>query len=154
MHSLWHHLQKTPTENEKRYFSMSTRRPAEPVEGLNSSLAAGDLWPKMGRPIEVVKGLRQNIIVGQIVRNEILMTTEAHMTRKTCMNILVVYYPAFNIKVMSNVLCEKSYELLHCEVQLLNMLGASVWVYHTLKSRIEPLIPRHFTTPWLTSWLC
>jgi len=31
-------------------FSMSTRRLAESVEGLNSSLAlaAGDLWPKKG----------------------------------------------------------------------------------------------------------
>jgi len=38
---------------------MSTRRLAESVEGLNSSLAltAGDLWPKKGRPIAVVKGL-------------------------------------------------------------------------------------------------
>jgi len=57
--SLWHHLQKTLTENEKRFFSMSTRRLAESVEGLNSSLAlaAGDFWPKKGRPISVVKGL-------------------------------------------------------------------------------------------------
>ena len=32
---------------------MSTRRLAESVEGLNSSLAlaAGDLWPKKGEPI-------------------------------------------------------------------------------------------------------
>jgi len=38
---------------------MSTRTLAESVEGLNSSLAlaAGDLWPKMGRPITAVKGL-------------------------------------------------------------------------------------------------
>jgi len=38
---------------------MATRRLAESVEGLNSSLAlaAGDLWPKTGRPIAVVKGL-------------------------------------------------------------------------------------------------
>ena len=42
----------------KKYFSMSTRRLSESVEGLNSSLAlaAGDLWPKNG---EVVKGLKQ-----------------------------------------------------------------------------------------------
>jgi len=35
------------------FFSMSTRRLAESVEGLNSSLvlAAGDLWPKKGAPI-------------------------------------------------------------------------------------------------------
>jgi len=38
---------------------MSTRRLAESVEGLNSSLAlvAGELWPKKGWPIAVVKGL-------------------------------------------------------------------------------------------------
>jgi len=38
---------------------MSTRRLAESVEGLNSSLAlaAGDLWPKKGRPIVAVEGL-------------------------------------------------------------------------------------------------
>jgi len=59
MPSLWRYLQKTPTENEKRFFLMSTGRLAESVEGLNSSLAlaAGDLWPKKGRPIAVVKGL-------------------------------------------------------------------------------------------------
>jgi len=53
-------FQKTPTENEKRLFSMSTKRLAESVEGLNSSLAlaASDLWPKKGQPIAVVKGLR------------------------------------------------------------------------------------------------
>ena len=58
MSSLWRHLQKTPTENEKLFF-MSTTRLAESVEGLNSSLAlaAGDLWPKKGRPIMVVKEL-------------------------------------------------------------------------------------------------
>jgi len=58
MPSLLRHLQKTPTENEKRFFSMSTRRLAESVEGLNSSLAlaAGDLCQK-GWPIAVVKGL-------------------------------------------------------------------------------------------------
>ena len=41
------------------FFSMSTRRLAESVEGLNSilALAAGDLWSKKGRPIAVVKGL-------------------------------------------------------------------------------------------------
>jgi len=39
---------------------MSTRRLAESVKGLNSSLAlaAGDLWPKKGRPIAVVKSLK------------------------------------------------------------------------------------------------
>ena len=30
---------KTPTENEKKFFSISTTRLAESVEGLNSSLA-------------------------------------------------------------------------------------------------------------------
>jgi len=44
----------------KIFFSMSTRTLAESVEGLNSSLAlaAGDLWSKNGRPIAVVKGLK------------------------------------------------------------------------------------------------
>jgi len=38
---------------------MSTKRHAESVECLNSSLAlaAGDLWPKKGRPITAIKGL-------------------------------------------------------------------------------------------------
>jgi len=60
MPSLWRHLQKTPTENEKLFFSMSTRRLAESVKGLNSSLAlaASNLWPKKGQPIAVLKGLR------------------------------------------------------------------------------------------------
>jgi len=50
---------KPQTENKKRFFSMSTRRLAESVEGLNSSLAlaAGDLWPKKRRPIAAIKGL-------------------------------------------------------------------------------------------------
>ena len=44
---------KPQTKNKKIIFSMSTRRLAESVEGLNSSLtlAAGDLWPKKGEPI-------------------------------------------------------------------------------------------------------
>jgi len=51
--------EKPHTENEKRFFSMSTRRLAESIEGLNSSLAvaAGDLWPKKGRSIAAVKGI-------------------------------------------------------------------------------------------------
>jgi len=46
--------------NEKRFFSISTRRLAESVEGLNSSLAlaAGDFLPKKGWPIAAVKGLK------------------------------------------------------------------------------------------------
>ena len=42
---LWHIPQKSQTENKKCFFSMSTRRHAESVEGLNSrlALAAGDL---------------------------------------------------------------------------------------------------------------
>jgi len=45
----------------KKFFSMSTRRLGESVEGLNSSLAlaAGDLWPKKGEPIAVVKGFNR-----------------------------------------------------------------------------------------------
>ena len=39
---------------------MSTRRLAESVEGLNTSLTltAGDFWPKTGRPIAAVKGIK------------------------------------------------------------------------------------------------
>jgi len=36
---------KRQTENEKRFFSSSTRRLTESVEGLNSSLAAVDFSP-------------------------------------------------------------------------------------------------------------
>ena len=45
--------QKTSNPKRKIFFLMSTRRLAESVEGLNSSLAlaAGDLWPKKGAPI-------------------------------------------------------------------------------------------------------
>jgi len=40
---------------------MSTRILDESVKSLNSSLAlaAGDLWPKKGPPIAVVKGLNE-----------------------------------------------------------------------------------------------
>jgi len=40
-------------KTKKFFFSMSTRRLAESVEGLNSSLAlaAGDSWSKKGKPI-------------------------------------------------------------------------------------------------------
>ena len=38
MPSLWRHLQKTPIQSEN-FFSISTRRLAESVEGLNSSVA-------------------------------------------------------------------------------------------------------------------
>jgi len=48
---------KPPLKTKNVFFSMSTRRLAESVEGLNSSLAAGDLWPKKGRPVAVVNGL-------------------------------------------------------------------------------------------------
>jgi len=45
--------QRTPNPKRK-YFSISTRRLAESVEGYNSSLAqsAGELWPEMSRPIQ------------------------------------------------------------------------------------------------------
>jgi len=57
MYSLLRHLQKPPHRNRKMFFSILTRRLAESVEGLNSSLAlaAGNLWPKH---CEVVKGLK------------------------------------------------------------------------------------------------
>jgi len=48
------YLRRSPQETwkakRKMLFSMSTKRLAESVEGLNSSLAAGDLWPKKGAP--------------------------------------------------------------------------------------------------------
>ena len=46
-------LNEPPTKNGKRFFSISTRRLAESVEGLNSSLAlaAGELWPKKCQPL-------------------------------------------------------------------------------------------------------
>jgi len=47
---------KPPLKTKNDFFSVSTRRLAEFVEGLNSSLAAGDLWPKEGWPIVAVKG--------------------------------------------------------------------------------------------------
>ena len=45
-------------QTEKK-FSISTRRLAESIEGLNSSLAlaAGNFWPKKGLPIVAVKEL-------------------------------------------------------------------------------------------------
>ena len=48
---LWRSPQQTP--KQKLFFSMSTRRLAESLEGLNSSvaLADGDLWPQKGEPI-------------------------------------------------------------------------------------------------------
>ena len=46
--------QRTPNQKCKKLFLMSTRRLAESVEGFNSSLAlaASDLWPKKGEPID------------------------------------------------------------------------------------------------------
>ena len=51
---------RKPPPKTKNVFFMSARRLAESVEGLNSSLAlaAGNLWPKKGRSIAAVKGLR------------------------------------------------------------------------------------------------
>jgi len=50
---LWRYPQRTPNQKRKIFFSMSTRRLAESVECLNSSLglAAGDLCPKNCEPI-------------------------------------------------------------------------------------------------------
>jgi len=55
--------QNAKKETKKIFFSISTRRLAESVEGLNSSLAlaAGDFWPIKGRSIAAVKGLRGGI---------------------------------------------------------------------------------------------
>jgi len=50
---LWRSPQRTPNQKRKVFVSISSRRLAESVEGLNSSLAQspGQLWPK-----ECVKG--------------------------------------------------------------------------------------------------
>jgi len=50
---LWCFPQQTSNPKQKTFFSMSTRRLAWPVEGLNSSLAltAGDLWQAKGVPV-------------------------------------------------------------------------------------------------------
>ena len=50
---LWRSPQQMPNQKQKNFFSMSTRKLAESVEGLNSSLAlaAGDVWPKKGESI-------------------------------------------------------------------------------------------------------
>jgi len=50
---LWRSPQRTPNRKRKIFFSASTRRLAESVEGVNSSLAlaAGDSWPKNCEPI-------------------------------------------------------------------------------------------------------
>jgi len=46
MHPSWRYLEKTPNPKRKTFFSISTRRLAESVDGLDSSLAqsAGELW--------------------------------------------------------------------------------------------------------------
>jgi len=53
---------------------MSTRRLAESVKGLNSSLAleAGDLWPNKGRPIAAVKGLKSRLIMNRIIQSLVI----------------------------------------------------------------------------------
>jgi len=53
-----------PTENKKRFCSISTRRLAESVEGLNNSLtlAAGELWPKKCQPLAGRKGLNEDTL--------------------------------------------------------------------------------------------
>jgi len=44
---------KPPNQKQKIFFSMSTRRLAESLKGLNGSLAlaAGNLWPEKSEPI-------------------------------------------------------------------------------------------------------
>ena len=60
------------TANEKLFVSISTRRLAESVEGLNSSLAlaSGDLWPKtcgpIYRPALSLKGFKPKPVVSNI----------------------------------------------------------------------------------------
>ena len=84
---LWHHLQKTPTEN-KIFFPMLTIRLAESVEGLNSSLAlaAGNLWPKKGRPIAAVEGLKKLCsVIAYLVKAVKLLIVALHGISKTIM---------------------------------------------------------------------
>jgi len=60
-----HVFMTSPAENlppkAKIVFFILSTRLAKSVEGLNSSLAlvADNLWPKKGRPIAVVKGLKK-----------------------------------------------------------------------------------------------
>jgi len=63
--------QKT-NPKRKMFFLMSTRRLAESVEGLNSSLAlaAGDLWPKKGVPVcWRVRSLKGQATIYQKIKN-------------------------------------------------------------------------------------
>jgi len=59
---------ETPHQKQKTFFSMSTRRLAESVDGLNSSLslAAGDLWPQKSRSIAAIKGWPFNAHAGHL----------------------------------------------------------------------------------------
>ena len=74
--NLWHHVNYVGNSNylpsDKGYerilwnlrgYECVERLRTTAVESLNSSLApaAGDLWPKKGRPIAVVKGLRTHV---------------------------------------------------------------------------------------------
>ena len=54
----WSSSQKTSNPKGKTFYSMSTRRFAEAVKGLNSSpaLAAGNLWPKRARQFVGTRG--------------------------------------------------------------------------------------------------
>ena len=66
---------KPPPKTKNVFFSMSTKRLAESVEGLKSSLAvaAGDLWPKKGRPIAAVKGFNVKILQRSVSLHRIVL---------------------------------------------------------------------------------
>jgi len=103
MPSLWRHLQKTRTENEKLFF-MSTRRLTESVEGMNSSLAlaAGDLWPKKGRPIAVVKGLMNQIRSNKFVsKHSVQNNSIVAFMNTNCWYISVEFRPYDTLATLS-----------------------------------------------------
>jgi len=78
MPSFLRHLQKNPTENEKRFFSIASRRLAESEDGLDSSLAPSpdELWPKECEPIY---GLSRSLNL-----HEFKQTHDAEMFSSKC----------------------------------------------------------------------
>ena len=82
---------KHQTKNEKRFFSISTRRLAESVEGLNSSLAlaAGNFWPRKGPPITAVKGLRLHGFSVQRTMNWKLKCCYLEVATEPSMDLLI-----------------------------------------------------------------
>jgi len=90
------------------FFSMSTKRLAESVEGLNSSLAlaVGDLWPKKGRPIAAVKGLNSTHNIGFAITNLYFqqclesLTLKCFLLKKLCQLSVRCSFENYNLKIM------------------------------------------------------